>query len=91
LLAAESDPLHELNIHKIHVPIAAHVSEAEKVSTTKHRKLQEHLNRARHVATTWPHADYHKAIFGLEREIHQLIPVNQKLFEELFQHYKQHQ
>jgi len=70
LLARESHLLREQKIHKIRAAMEAVVYGAEKVSTTKHRQFQVHLNRARQVATTWSDADRQKAIERLQCEIH---------------------
>jgi len=39
---------------------------AEKVSTTKHRQFQVHLNKAQQAATKWSDADRQKAIKWLK-------------------------
>jgi len=72
LLARESLQLREQKIYKICAAMEALVYGAEKVSTTKCREFQVHLNRARQAATTWSDANHQKAIKWLEREIHQL-------------------
>jgi len=61
---------------------------AEKVSTTKCRQFQVHLNRARQAATTWSHAGHQKAIERLERKIHQVTPAQRNFFDELFQRHE---
>ena len=45
LLATESHQLCEQKIHKIGAAMKAHVYGAEKISTTKHKQFQVHLNR----------------------------------------------
>jgi len=85
LLAKESHQLREQKIHKIRAAMEAVVYGAEKVSTTKHRQFQVHLNRARQAATTWSDADRQKAIERLEREIHQMTPAKRKLFDKLYE------
>jgi len=88
LLGTESHQLREQKIHKICAAMEVQVYGAAKVTTTKRRRFQVHLNRARQVATTWSDADRHSAIERLERKIHQVTPVKCKLFDKLFQHDK---
>jgi len=88
LLATESHQLCEEKIHKIRAAMKALVYRAEKVSSTKRRQFQVHLNRAWQAATTWSDADCQKAIEQLEHEIHQVTPAKRKLFDKLFQHYE---
>jgi len=40
------------------------------------------------VATKWSDADWQRAKERLEREIHQVTPVECKLFDKLFQHHE---
>jgi hypothetical protein len=80
LLARESHLLREQKIRKIRAPMEAVVYGAEKLSTTKCRKLQMRLNIARQAATTWSDADRQKVIERLEWEIHQLTPAKRKHF-----------
>jgi len=61
LLAQESHQLCEQKIPKIRAAMVAIVDRAEKVSSTKRRQFQVHLERARQVATTWSDADHQKA------------------------------
>jgi hypothetical protein len=89
LLAKECHQLREQKIHKIHGALEAVVYGAEKVSTTKRRQFQVHLNRTRQAATTWSDADYQKAIERLERDIHQVTPAERKLFDKLFERQEQ--
>jgi len=57
LLVTESHQVGEQKIQKIHASMNALVYGAEKVSTTKLRIFQVHLNRVRQAATTWSDAD----------------------------------
>jgi len=61
---------------------------AEKVTTSKRKQCQVHLNRARQPATKWSEADRQRVMERLEREIHQMTPVKYKLFDKLFQHHE---
>jgi len=88
LLARESSPLREQQIHKILASMQALVYGAEMVSTTKRRKFQVRLNRAQRAATTWSDADRQKAIEQLEREIDQVTSAKRKLFAKLFQNHE---
>jgi len=88
LVATESDSICEQKIHKIRAAMETLVYGAEKVSSTKHRQFQVHLNRAWQPATTWPDADRQKAIERLECEIHQVTPPKCKLFDKLFQRHE---
>jgi hypothetical protein len=83
LLATESHQLREQKIHKICAAMEALVYGAEKVSSTKRRQFQVHLNRAQQAATTWSDADRQKAIERLEHEMHQVTPAKRKLFDKL--------
>jgi len=85
LLAKESHRLREQKIYKIHATIEVLVYGAENVSTTKCRKIQVRLNRARQAATTWSDADRQKAIERLESDIHQVTTAKPKLFNTVFQ------
>jgi hypothetical protein len=58
LLAMESHQLCEEKIHNVGAGIEALLYGAEKVSTTKRKQFQVHLNRVRQVATTWSIADH---------------------------------
>jgi len=89
LLARESLQLREQKIYKICAAMEALVYGAEKVSTTKCREFQVHLNRARQAATTWSDANHQKAIKRLEREIHQLTQTKRRHFDKLFQRHEQ--
>ena len=53
LLATESHLLREQKIYKIRAAMEVLVYVADKVSSTKWRQFQIHLNRARQAATTW--------------------------------------
>jgi len=88
LLATESHQLREPKIQKIAAAMEALVYAAEKVSSTKCRQFQVHLNRTRQAATTWSDADRLKAIEQLECEIHQVTPSKCRLFDKLFQHHE---
>ena len=70
LVATESYQFREQKIHKIHAEMEALVYGAEKVSSTKCRQFQVHLNRDWQAANTWSEADRQKAIERLECEIH---------------------
>ena len=61
---------------------------AKQVSPTTPRQFQVRLNRARQVATTWADHDLHKGIERLERQIHQVTPVECKVSNNLFQHHE---
>jgi len=86
LLAMESHQLREHNIHMIRTAMQDLVYAAEMVSPTKRRQFQVRLNRARQAVTTWSDADHQKASELLECEIHQVTPVERKLFNKSFQH-----
>jgi len=88
LFATESHRWGEQKIHKIHTAMESLGYGAEKVSTTKCRQFQVHLNRAPQAATTWSDADYQKVIEQLECKIHQGTPVKRKLSDVWFQHYE---
>jgi len=88
LLASEPHEFCEQQLHKICAAMEALAYVAEKVSTTKHRKFQLHLNRAWQAATTWSDADHQKTMEWLEPKIHHVKPVKRKLFNELFQHHE---
>jgi len=88
LLATESHQLRKQKIHKIRAAMEALVYGAAIVSSTKRRKSQVHLNRARQAATTWSDADCQKAIERLEHEIHQMTPAKRELFDILFQRHE---
>jgi len=88
LLATKSYQLRKQTIHKPCAVMEALVYGAEKVSTTKCRQFQVHMNGARQEATTSSDADHQKAIERLKREIHQVTPVRCTLFDELFQHHE---
>jgi len=60
-LARESYELGVQIIHKICAAMAVQVYGAEKVTTTKPRQFQVHLNWAWQVATKWSDADWQKA------------------------------
>jgi len=62
---------------------------AEKDTATKQKHFQLRLNRVQQVATIWSDADLQSAKERLEHEIHQVTPVQRKLFDKLFQHHKQ--
>jgi len=89
LLVNESHQLRKQKIHKIPAAMEAVVYGAEKISTTKRRQFQVHLNRARQAATTWSDAERQKAIERLEREIHLVTPAKRKLFDKLFECHEQ--
>jgi len=86
-LAREAHQLCKQTTHKICAAMEALEYGAEKVSTTKCRQFQPHLNRAQQAATTLLDVDCQTAIECLEREIHQATPVKCKLFDKLFQHH----
>jgi len=88
LLATESHQLHKWKIYKICAAMEALVYGAEKVSTTKLRQFQVHLNRARQAATTWSDADCQNAIERLQHEIHQVTAAKCNLFDKLFQRHE---
>jgi len=90
LVATGSHQLREPKIHKICAAMEALEYGAGKISSTKCRQFQVHLKRARQAATTWLDAYHQKAIERLEREIHQLMPANGKLFDKLFQRHERH-
>jgi flagellar motor component MotA len=74
LLSLESHLLREQKIHMICAAMKSLVSGAEKVSTTKRRQFQVHMNKVWQAATTWSDADRQKAIERLECEIHHVTP-----------------
>jgi hypothetical protein len=80
-LATELHQLREQKIHKIHAAMEVLVHGADKVTTSKRRQFQVRLKLARQAATKWSGADRDRAIERLEREIHQMRPVKQKLFD----------
>jgi len=86
LLARESQHLREWKIHNICAAMEVQLYWAAKVTTSKWRQCQVHLDRARQAATIWSDADRQRAIDKLEREIHHVTPAKCKLFDELFEH-----
>jgi len=85
LLAREFHYLREQKIHKIHAAMEVQLHGAEKVTTSKQRQFQVHLNRAQHAATIWSDADRLRTIARLERTIYQMTPAKYKLFDKLCQ------
>jgi len=61
-LARESHHLREQKIHKISAAMEVQLYGAEKITTSKRRQFQVHLNRALEVANIWPHADQQRVI-----------------------------
>jgi hypothetical protein len=88
LFAREFHHLLEQKIPKIRAAMEAQLYRAGKVTTSKYRQFQVHLNRARQAATIWSDADQQRAIKRLEHEIHQVTPAKRKHFNKLFQHHE---
>jgi hypothetical protein len=89
LLTRESHHLREQKIHKIPAAMEVRLYGAQKITTSKRRPFQVHLNTARHAATIWSDSNRQRAIDRLEREIHYVTLAKCKLFAKLFQHHKQ--
>jgi hypothetical protein len=58
-----------------------HLYGAEMVTTSKRKRCQVRLNRARQEATIWSDADWQMAIKRLERDINRVTPAKRKLFD----------
>jgi len=56
-LPRESHQFREPKIDKVYAAMEVLVYRAEKVTTTKYRQFQEHLDRAKKAATKWSDAD----------------------------------
>jgi len=87
-LATVSHQLRQPKIHKFRAAMEVLVNRAEKVTTTRQRQFQLHLNGAQQAATIWSDHDQQSAKEWLEREIHQVTPAQRKLFDKLFQHHE---
>ena len=81
LLERESHHLQVQKIHKIHATMEGQLYGAQKVTTSKRRKYQVRLNRARHSVTIWADADRQRAIERLECEILPMTYTKRKLFD----------
>jgi len=87
-LAGDSCLLQEQKIHKICAAIEVQVYGVEKVTMTKPRIFQVHLNRRHRAATKRSDADQQSAKERLGQEIHQVTSVKCQHFDELFQYHK---
>jgi len=88
LRARESRQLRDQKIHKIRAAMEVQVYGAKKITTTKWKEFQVRLDRVPQAATAWSDADPQSAKERLQCEIHQVTPVERKLFDKLFQHHK---
>jgi len=88
LLERESHHLQVQKIHKIHATMEGQLYGAQKVTTSKRRKYQVRLNRARHSVTIWADADRQRAIERLECEILPMTYTKRKLFDKWIWHHE---